>query len=44
MAKTFWASLYAIESRPFTVPDTGKIAVKVINNYGDEMMQVFEVN
>jgi len=31
-----WASLYATESRPFTVPDTGKIAVKVINDYGDE--------
>jgi hypothetical protein len=38
------ASLYATESRPFTVPDTGKIAVKVINDYGDEVMQVFEVN
>jgi adenine-specific DNA-methyltransferase len=38
-----WASLYATESRPFDVPDTGKIAVKVINDYGDEVMQVFEV-
>ena len=38
------ASLYATESRPFTVPDTGKIAVKVINDYGDEVMPVFEVN
>lgn len=38
-----WASLYDTQSRPFAVPDTGKIAVKVINDYGDEVMQVFEV-
>jgi adenine-specific DNA-methyltransferase len=25
------------------VPDTGKIAVKVINHYGDEVMQVYDV-
>ena len=29
-----WASLYATESRPFPEPATGKIAVKVINDYG----------
>ena len=39
-----WASLYSTVSRPFPKPDTGKIAIKVINNYGDEVMQVFEVN
>jgi hypothetical protein len=39
-----WASMYATESRPFPAPDTGKIAVKVINDYGDEVMQVFEVS
>jgi adenine-specific DNA-methyltransferase len=38
-----WASLYATESRPFPRPDTGKIAVKVINDYGDEVMKVFPV-
>jgi adenine-specific DNA-methyltransferase len=38
------ASLYATESRPFPVPETDKIAVKVINDYGDEVMQVFEVD
>lgn len=38
-----WASLYDTVSRPFTAPETGKIAVKVINDYGDEVMQVFEV-
>ncbi|HVW81005.1 MAG TPA: site-specific DNA-methyltransferase [Mycobacteriales bacterium] len=38
-----WESLYRVESRPFDVPETGKIAVKVINDYGDEVMKVFEV-
>ena len=38
-----WASLYSTVSRPFPKPDTGKIAIKVINDYGDEVMQVFEV-
>jgi adenine-specific DNA-methyltransferase len=38
-----WASMYRTESRPFAVPSTGKIAVKVINDYGDEVLQVFEV-
>ncbi len=37
-----WASLYSTVSRPFPRPDTGKIAVKVINDYGDEVMQVFD--
>ncbi|MCZ2821050.1 site-specific DNA-methyltransferase [Modestobacter sp. VKM Ac-2977] len=38
-----WESLYRTESRPFDKPDTGKIAVKVINDYGDEVMKVFQV-
>lgn len=38
-----WASLYRTESRPFAKPESGKIAVKVINDYGDEVMKVFEV-
>ncbi len=38
-----WESLYRTESRPFPRPDTGKIAVKVINDYGDEVMKVFTV-
>ncbi|WP_137723895.1 site-specific DNA-methyltransferase [Prescottella subtropica] len=38
-----WSSLYSTTSRPFVKPDTGKIAVKVINDYGDEVMKVFEV-
>lgn len=39
-----WESLYATSSRPFAKPETGKIAVKVINDYGDEVMKVFEVS
>jgi adenine-specific DNA-methyltransferase len=38
-----WAALYRTESRPFPRPETGKIAVKVINHYGDEVLKVFEV-
>lgn len=39
-----WESLYQTVSRPFPAPAEGnKIAVKVINDYGDEVMKVFEV-
>jgi adenine-specific DNA-methyltransferase len=38
-----WSSLYAATSRPFDPPQTGKIAVKVINHYGDEVLKVYEV-
>jgi adenine-specific DNA-methyltransferase len=38
-----WESLYATSSRPFGKPETRKIAVKVINDYGDEVMKVFDV-
>ena len=38
-----WASLYSTTSRPFARPQTGRIAVKVINHYGDEVLKVFEV-
>jgi hypothetical protein len=30
-------------NRPFNKPETGKIAVKVINHYGDEVLKVFQV-
>jgi adenine-specific DNA-methyltransferase len=39
-----WTSLYSTVSRPFDAPETGKIAVKVINHYGDEVLKVFEVS
>jgi adenine-specific DNA-methyltransferase len=38
-----WNSIYSNVSRPFEKPVSGKIAVKVINHYGDEVMKVFEV-
>ena len=38
-----WSSLYSTVSRPFGKPESGKIAVKVINHYGDEVLKVFEV-
>jgi adenine-specific DNA-methyltransferase len=38
-----WASLYRTTSRPFPRPESGKIAVKVINDYGDEVMKIFDV-
>jgi adenine-specific DNA-methyltransferase len=38
-----WATLYSTVSRPFPKPETGRIAVKVINHYGDEVMKVYEV-
>ena len=38
-----WASLYRTQSRPFPRPTTGRIAVKVINDYGDEVMKVIDL-
>jgi adenine-specific DNA-methyltransferase len=38
-----WASLNSDTSRPFAKPATGRIAVKVINHLGDEVMKVFRV-
>ncbi len=39
-----WASLHSDLSRPFDKPETGRIAVKVINHLGDEVMKVFRVS
>jgi adenine-specific DNA-methyltransferase len=39
-----WASLYSTFSRPFPKPSAGRIAVKVINHFGDEVMRVYEVS
>jgi len=38
-----WSALYSTVSKPFEAPESGKIAVKVINHYGDEVLKVFEV-
>ena len=39
-----WASLNSDTSRPFDKPTSGRIAVKVINHLGDEVMKVFKVS
>ncbi|MEK7950448.1 site-specific DNA-methyltransferase [Luteolibacter soli] len=38
-----WSSLKSDTSRSFPKPTTGRIAVKVINHLGDEVMKVFSV-
>ena len=38
-----WATLKSDISRPFDKPESGRIAVKVINHLGDEVLKVFRV-
>ena len=38
-----WETLHSDTSRPFDRPASGRIAVKVINHLGDEVMKVFRV-
>jgi adenine-specific DNA-methyltransferase len=38
-----WETLHSDISRPFDKPQSGRIAVKVINHLGDEVMKVFRV-
>ena len=38
-----WETLHSDTSRPFDRPPSGRIAVKVINHLGDEVMKVFRV-
>ena len=38
-----WETLHSDTSRPFDKPSSGRIAVKVINHLGDEVMKVFRV-
>lgn len=38
-----WEALYRTESIPFAKHESGKIAVKVINHYGDEVMKEYKV-
>jgi adenine-specific DNA-methyltransferase len=38
-----WATLHSDTSRPFAKPPSGRIAVKVINHLGDEVMKIFRV-
>jgi len=39
-----WDTLNSDISRPFDKPESGRIAVKVINHLGDEVMKVFKVD
>ena len=39
-----WETLHSDTSRPFAKPESGRIAVKVINHLGDEVMKVFRVD
>lgn len=38
-----WSSLHSAVSRPFDKPESGRIAVKVINHLGDEVMKVYKI-
>jgi len=38
-----WETLHSDLSRPFEKPKNGRIAIKVINHLGDEVMKVFKV-
>jgi adenine-specific DNA-methyltransferase len=38
-----WAAFYRTVSLPFPAPESGKIAVKVINHYGDEVLKVYNL-
>ena len=41
--ETAWAELNSTISRPFPRPEYGRICVKVINHFGDEVQKVFQV-
>lgn len=41
--KEAWDTLHSDTSRPFRKPAGGRIAVKVINHLGDEVMKIFKV-
>jgi adenine-specific DNA-methyltransferase len=41
--ETAWAELNSTVSRPFPKPESGRICVKVINHFGDEVQKVFSV-
>lgn len=36
--------LYSTTSYPFERPRSGKIALKVINHYGDEVLKVYDLD
>jgi adenine-specific DNA-methyltransferase len=38
-----WSRMYGTVSRQFNLPNNKKIAIKVINHYGDEVLRVFDI-
>jgi adenine-specific DNA-methyltransferase len=36
-----WSALYSTQSYPFEKPTSGKIALKVINPYGEEVLKLY---
>lgn len=43
VAESLYLARYSDTSRPFEKPKSGRIAVKVINHSGDEVMKVFRL-
>jgi len=41
--ETAWEEMNSTVSRPFPKPASGRICVKVINHFGDEVQKVFQV-
>jgi len=39
-----WSALYSTKSYPYEPPKSGKIAVKVINHYGDEVLKIYSTH
>jgi adenine-specific DNA-methyltransferase len=39
-----WSTFYSTVSQPFDPPISSKIAVKVINHYGDEVLKVYSIH
>lgn len=38
-----WAAPHSARSLPFPRPESGRIAIKVINNYGDEVLKTYDL-
>lgn len=38
-----WGTMYSTISRPFPEPESGFVAVKAINHFGDEVMRIFSI-
>jgi len=36
-----WATLHSAVSRPFAKPKSGRIALKLINYYGEEVLKIY---